>query len=166
MLSSTKWLLRLCNILNWIAVVFVCVGMVVLIIDPAPLATKLAARFGGNDAMVRWSFVAICALVVPAGIATNRIFTRLIAMIDTVVAGSTFHPDNVGRIQTIAWAMLVLQLLDLVFGAISLSLSKVTGDYFGWSPSFGGWLSVLLLFVLALVFRHGAEIQADLEGTV
>lgn len=166
MLSSTKWLLRLCNILNWIGVAFVCIVMVVLIIDPAPLAARLATRFGSNEELVRWSFVAVCALVVPAGIATNRIFTRLIAMIDSVVAGSTFHPDNVGRIQTIAWAMLALQLLDLVFGAISLSLSKVTGDYFGWSLSFGGWLSVLLLFVLAQVFRQGAQMQADLEGLV
>jgi hypothetical protein len=41
-----------------------------------------------------------------------------------------------------------------------------------WEPgtyrafSFTPWLSVLLLFVLAGVFAHGARMRADLEGTV
>lgn len=166
MLASTKWLLKLCNVLNWIAVGCLAVVLVVALVDLAPLSDQLVARFGSHAAQARWSLVAICALAPPAGIATHRIMTRLVAMIDSVVAGSTFHPDNVGRIQTIAWAMLVLQLLDLVFGAISVSLSTVTREYFGWSLSFGGWLSVLLLFVLAQVFRQGAAMQADLEGTV
>jgi hypothetical protein len=32
--------------------------------------------------------------------------------------------------------------------------------------SFAPWLAVLLLFVLAGVFAHGARMRADLEGTV
>jgi hypothetical protein len=35
-----------------------------------------------------------------------------------------------------------------------------------WSFSFAPWLAVLLLFVLARVFEHGAWMRAELEGTV
>lgn len=36
----------------------------------------------------------------------------------------------------------------------------------GWSPSVDGWLSVLLLFILARVFDAGTKMRIDLEGTV
>jgi hypothetical protein len=35
-----------------------------------------------------------------------------------------------------------------------------------WSFSLAPWLAVLLLFVLAQVFDHGARMRDDLEGTV
>jgi hypothetical protein len=35
-----------------------------------------------------------------------------------------------------------------------------------WSFSITPWLAVLLLFVLARVFEHGARMRAELEGTV
>jgi hypothetical protein len=35
-----------------------------------------------------------------------------------------------------------------------------------WSFSFAPWLAVLLLFVLARVFEHGAWMRSELEGTV
>lgn len=35
-----------------------------------------------------------------------------------------------------------------------------------WTFSFTPWIAVLLLFVLARVFAHGARMREDLEGTV
>lgn len=35
-----------------------------------------------------------------------------------------------------------------------------------WTFSFTPWIAVLLLFVLARVFAHGAQMREDLEGTV
>ena len=50
--------------------------------------------------------------------------------------------------------------------AKAVATSKATGEYFGWSLSLTGWIAVPLLFVLANVFREGAAMRADLEGTV
>ncbi len=57
-------------------------------------------------------------------------------------------------------------LIDLPYGYLATWASEVSGEYFDWSPSFTAWLATLMLFVLARVFRHGAQMRADLEGTV
>jgi hypothetical protein len=70
-------------------------------------------------------------------------------------------------LRRIAWALLVLQLLGLVIGAIAKGLStpahpiNVDAGF-----SVNGWLAVLLTFVLARVFAEGALMREDLEGTV
>ena len=43
---------------------------------------------------------------------------------------------------------------------------EALGIHIDWSFSFTPWVAVLLLFVLARVFEHGARMRADLEGTV
>ena len=74
---------------------------------------------------------------------------------------------NAARLQTIAWALLGLELLHLAGGAIAaLASSPADPLDIGWSFSFTGWLAVLLLFVLARVFDHGARMREDLEGTI
>jgi len=41
------------------------------------------------------------------------------------------------------------------------------GEY-GWDPSLGllGWFAVLLMFILAEIFKQGAIMREDLEGTI
>jgi hypothetical protein len=90
------------------------------------------------------------------------LLTRLRAIVATVEAGDPFVAGNAGRLTTIAWSLLAIQLLDLCFGAISLALEPT----FGWNFALTGWLAVILLFVLARVFAHGARMREELEGTV
>ena len=95
------------------------------------------------------------------------LLTRLLAMIRTVRAGDPFVAANAGRLQTIAWILLGLQLLGLVIGAIGRWVSTPAHPLHldaGFSPS--GWLAVLLSFVLARVFAEGTLLRDDLEGTV
>jgi hypothetical protein len=88
-------------------------------------------------------------------------------MVETVRAGDPFVAANASRLQAIAWALLALQLLSLVIGAIGNSVSTpahpVNLDA-GFSIS--GWLAVLLTFLLARVFAEGTLMREDLEGTV
>jgi len=95
------------------------------------------------------------------------LLTRLLAMIRTVRHGDPFVAANAGRLQTIAWILLGLQLLGLVIGAIGRWVSTPAHPVHldaGFSPS--GWLAVLLSFVLARVFAEGTLMRDDLEGTV
>ena len=110
-------------------------------------------------------------LIMVVGIVSARLFhvmlTRLLAIVETVRAGDPFITDNARRLQTIAGTLLGVQLLHLMVGVLAARLeSGVQQLDFDWSFSITPWIAVLLLFVLARVFEHGARMRADLEGTV
>jgi hypothetical protein len=108
------------------------------------------------------------AVVGLASIPLNHVvLRRLLAMVETVRAGDPFAAANAYRLQAIAWALLALQLLSLVIGAIARAIStpahpvKLDAGF-----SISGWLAVLLTFVLARVFAEATRMREDLEGTV
>ena len=95
------------------------------------------------------------------------VLTRLVAIVETVRAGDAFVAANAHRLQAIAWALLALQLLSLVIGAIGKSVSTPAHPVdLDAGFSINGWLAVLLTFVLARVFAEGTLMREDLEGTV
>ncbi|HEX6216299.1 MAG TPA: DUF2975 domain-containing protein [Vicinamibacterales bacterium] len=92
---------------------------------------------------------------------------RLLAMVETVRAGDPFVAANAARLQAIAWALVALQVLSLVIGAIAKSVSTPAHPLdIDAGFSFNGWLAVLLTFLLARVFAAGTLMREDLEGTV
>lgn len=95
----------------------------------------------------------------------HLLLTRLRAIVATVAAGDPFVPDNAGRLTVIAWALLGIQLCDLGYGVMALTIAR-DADGFEWSFGLTGWLAVALLFVLASVFRHGTRMRDELAGTI
>jgi hypothetical protein len=94
------------------------------------------------------------------------VLTRLLAMVNTVRAGDPFVAQNAARLQAIAWAVLGQQLLQLVIGRIASIVSTPAHPLHISTFSPSGWLAVVLLFVLARVFREGTRMRDELEGTV
>jgi hypothetical protein len=90
------------------------------------------------------------------------VLKRLLAIVETVCARDPFVAAN-----AIAWALPGLPMVGLIIGAIADSISTpahpvdVDAGF-----SIGGWLAVLLTFLLARVFAHGAAMREELEGTV
>jgi hypothetical protein len=98
---------------------------------------------------------------------THIVLTRLLAIVETVRLGDPFVAENAGRLQTIAWIVLGLELLHLAVGAIAAGVSTMAHPLdIDWNFSLTRWLAVLLLFVLARVFEHGTRMRDELEGTV
>ena len=92
---------------------------------------------------------------------------RLLAIVETVRGGDPFVAANASRLQAIAWALLALQLLSVVIGAIAKAVSTPAHPvHLDAGFSINGWLAVLLTFLLARVFAQGALMREDLEGTV
>jgi hypothetical protein len=119
-----------------------------------------------REAMVRGmrlvAFVGI--LAVPLA---QVILNRLLSIVETVRTGDPFIIENARRLQAIATTLLGIQLLHLVIGVIAARTRSAVQELdINWSFSITPWLAVLLLFVLARVFEHGARMRADLEGTV
>ena len=95
------------------------------------------------------------------------ILKRLLAMVETVRAGDPFVAENAVRLQSIAWALVGLQILSILIGGIGKAVSTPAHPVnLDAGFSINGWLAVLLTFLLARVFAEGTSMRDDLEGTV
>jgi hypothetical protein len=98
-------------------------------------------------------------------------FGKMRTLIESASKGDPFIPDNARRLNAMAWLLLGSQVLTVIVGELRVygfSLidpqSESTWDI---RPTdLAGFLIVLVLFILARVFRHGAAMREDLEGTV
>jgi hypothetical protein len=130
---------------------------------------QVFAALGVDVANARLIYGGRLIMVIGIGSAplAHILLTRLLAIVDTVRFGDPFVSGNAARLQTAAWALLGLELLNLAVGLIAASASTESQPLdVGWSFSITRWLAVLLLFVLARVFEHGTRMRDDLEGTV
>ncbi len=131
------------------------------------LAGRIAAKYPAVDVeRIVIGIRALLLLGVAASVPAHIIFSRLIAIIGTVLAGETFASPNARRVRAIGWALLAIQLLDVPLLLIVPNFVGLGIRVDGSSVSIGGWLSVLVAFILARVFAEGAALREDLEGTV
>lgn len=100
-----------------------------------------------------------------------RFLNELRGIIKTVDAGDPFRHDNADRLNRMGWIAIIGQVIVMPVAALALwsapYLDKVERELhidgaFDWTTI----LLALVLFILARVFRHGADMRADLEGTV
>lgn len=95
------------------------------------------------------------------------VFRQLLRIVESVRRRAPFSVENAGRLRTIAWALLALELLHVGVVAIASAVStpevplNITSDF-----HLTGWLAILLLFLLAQVFLEGTRMRDDLEGTI
>jgi hypothetical protein len=99
-------------------------------------------------------------------VAADRLLAALAQIIASTGAGDPFILANARRLQTIGWSLLALQLLDLPAALINRFFPSIGSA--GPNPTFsvGGWIAVLMVFVLSRIFAAGSAMRDDLEGTV
>jgi hypothetical protein len=125
-----------------------------------------ALGFDGDRGVMLGGRVIMVIGVVATPIA-NVVFSRLLSIVETVRAGDPFIIGNALRLQTIAWALLALEASRLIVAGIANAVSSPARPiHIDFNLSVTPWLAVLLLFVLARVFEHGARMREELEGTV
>ena len=158
--------LRILVVLNWL----LGVGIIVLLtVVPtrAWIMSSLNLTPGpeADGVVMGMRAIAVLGLV---GIPINyAIFKRLLAIVETVRAGDPFVEANAYHLQTIAWALMGIQLLSIVIGAIVRRISTPEHPvHINAGFSVNGWLAVLLTFLLARVFAEGAMMREDLAGMV
>ena len=159
--------LRVLVVLNIVYALAILGLLAFTFINPEWMARAIAVPAGVDQPTIMAGLRWIAGLGILATPLNHFIFTRLLAMVDTVRAGDPFLGSNAQRLQLIAWALLALQLLSMTIGAIAEWISRQNFDLqvdAGFSVN--GWLAVLLTFVLARVFAEGALMREDLEGMV
>ncbi|NQD37765.1 DUF2975 domain-containing protein [Permianibacter sp. IMCC34836] len=135
---------------------------------PKFLFDALIGLDGGEHWQVRATLRGVVVLGLAGAYAIHRVLRELQAIVETVRSGDPFIVGNAQRLQRIAWWVLAgeglrVGVAGLVWSAAQFvpSINNIDVGF-----SFAPWLAVLLLFVLARVFDHGAHLRADLDGTV
>lgn len=98
-----------------------------------------------------------------------RFFLDMLRIVQSVSEGDPFIPRNADRLTEMAWIALAINVLALPIAGLGVYIAKLAKEVAGTvdgSFDFGGIILVLTLFILARVFKHGAALRADLEGTV
>jgi hypothetical protein len=159
--------LRILIVLNWLyAACLIALLSFSFVNEPFLMRALHLASPSENPALVFGirAIAGLGILTVPLNLAMLR---RLLAMVETVRAGDPFVAANAYRLNAIAWVLLSLQLIGLVIALIGKAVSTPAHPLHldaGFSP--GGWLAVIMTFVLARVFAEGTLMREDLEGTV
>jgi hypothetical protein len=159
--------LRILVVLNWLsgAAIFALLTATVLAEKWTMTALGVTEESGIPSMLPGLRAIAVLGLLaIPL---YHLVLTRLLAIVGTVRGGDAFVASNAGRLQTMGWTLLALQLLSMAIGGIAEAISTRANPLHvdaGFSVS--GWLAVLLAFVLARVFAEGARMREDLEGTV
>jgi hypothetical protein len=159
-------MLRILIVVNWLGGAAILALLVVLPNEQWIMsAFKLSPSPDAERLVMGLRAVAVLGL---ATIPLNYgVLKRLLAIVETVRGGDPFVAANASRLQAIAWALLALQLLSLVIGAIGKAVSTPAHPVnLDAGFSINGWLAVLLTFLLARVFAQGTLMREDLEGTV
>ena len=158
--------LRILIVLNWLS------GVVIATMLFAPLTRRWIMRAlelspSPEADRVILGLRAIAAIGLAAIPLHFVVLQRLLAIVETVRAGDPFVAANALRLRAIAWTLLSLQLLSLVVAALVRAVSTPAHPVHIHSGfSIGGWVAVLLSFLLARVFAEGTLMREDLEGTV
>lgn len=134
---------------------------------------EIIAEFGPQAvalpvASILWllgTVLVLCALVFV-------FFGKLRGIIDTVAAGDPFVPENADRLNAMGWLQIGIYLLGIA-ASVAAGLAAQWAGQFTEVEIDGSLeldvpsaLLILVLFILARVFRHGAAMRDDLEGTV
>ena len=158
--------LRILIVVNWLGGAAILALLVAMPNEQWIMsAFKLAPSPDAERLVMGLRAVAVLGLaVIPLN---HAVLKRLLAIVETVRAGDPFVAANANRLQAIAWALLTLQLLSIVIGAIGKAVSTPAHPvHLDAGFSINGWLAVLFAFLLARVFAEGTLMRDDLQGTV
>ena len=114
--------LRILIVLNWLGGAAILALLVAMPNEQWIMsAFKLSPSPDAERLVMGLRAIAVLGL---AAIPLNYVvLKRLLAIVETVRAGDPFVAANASRLQAIAWALLALQLLSLVIGAIGKAVS-------------------------------------------
>jgi hypothetical protein len=144
-------------------------GLALLLSFPfeARLAAQLVAKYGATiDSAGVIGALRVLALV---GMVSVWVVHQVLAPLNAIIATIGEDPfviANADRLTRIGWGLLGMQIIHLSSGGFIGWFRSLGVETTTWTPQLAGWLGVLLAFVLARVFRRGAEMRDDLAMTV
>ncbi len=168
LLTTVRWLLTALLILCLILGIFCLLGYPILLLNKAYFMAEFA-RTGIDSSAFTW--IGLLGLVAAAELALTYVFLRnLRKIIDSVAHGHPFERANADRLRRMAWLSVGMQIVGIPMTRLIVWFDalphKPNVHHNSDGVSIGTILLTLVIFVMARVFRTGAEMQEDLEGTI
>ncbi len=173
LLLAGKILTVIMQIFMVMAAAALLIGTAAILFAQDMINAEVAAEFGGAvGAFPLFPLLGVLILAAACVVLVYLFFGKLRAIISTVGDGDPFAPDNADRLNIMAWLLLAVQVLALPLSGLALLVAKwaepmdnadITIDA---GLDLTGILTVIILFILARVFKHGAAMREDLEGTI
>ncbi|MDJ0979418.1 MAG: DUF2975 domain-containing protein [Erythrobacter sp.] len=149
------------------------IALPLVIVFQGEINAQILAEFGEDvGKLPLLAIIGLIGLIIALLGLAFVFFGKLRAIIGTVGEGDPFAPINAVRLELMAWIMLACQVIILPIGGLALFLAKWAEPMENVEATIDvgieleGLLLVVILFILARVFKHGAEMREDLEGTV
>ncbi|MFN5129186.1 MAG: DUF2975 domain-containing protein [Sphingomonadaceae bacterium] len=117
-----------------------------------------------------WDFMGIMFLGTAFFFLIWVIMRKLLAIINSVEGASPLTHANSNRLKDIGWLMVGMQIVGVpleIWGSKFASFFGVSDVSYGdFELPIDSILVILLVFILAGIFEHGADMREELEGTV
>ncbi len=94
------------------------------------------------------------------------VLNRLRRVFETLIVGDPFRPQNVGRLRVVGFALIALEVLGHIVHWLTDLFVRGRANGFSLSVNLTGWFAILVVFVLAEVFREGARLRQDADLTI
>ena len=170
LLAIAQVILALCIALFTFLAAMMLIGLgALLTVGRGEVMAELGTA-GAPDA-VYWAVAGVLALLVVLFLAVLRFLLELLGIVKSVHRGDPFEPENAARLSRMGWITVAGYGIAVVIGSIATWIKTVSGEAgkdidVDIGLDGGGILLILVLFILARVFRQGAAMREDLEGTV
>ena len=161
--SVLRWVLGFVNV--FVTVALVAAGLLLLVSLVVPSFT-LQLGLPGDDPGLQQLFVNPHATFLAAFIAmlsTWWILNRMRRMFLAVNLGDAFEYANVGRLQGVGLGLIGVQISAAI---LAFTIPEGIIEDLDYSVDLGAWLGILIVFMLAEVFRQGAAMRDDQQMTV
>ncbi len=148
-----------------VLVLIAALGMFAVAVAPN-LARQVTILGVSDQAVFRWLLFGFLLVVALYLVAVRVVVSRLRRIFATLMAGDPFEPENVRRLRTIGLMLAVLEIsrYPIVLAVGWLTPSGVIDNNRGINLT--AWFAVLVVFVLAEVFREGARLRREAELTI
>jgi hypothetical protein len=125
------------------------------------VAARIRVSSSGGLAVLLMGVQLAYALTIAGVLIIVRALRRIFM---TLTIGDPFHPDNINRLRLIGLMLAALEIGRYVVMGMSrfAPVLHLKGEGFNLTA----WFSVLVVFVLAEVFREGARLRREAELTI
>lgn len=151
----------------WWVLIVAAVALIVLTVAGLTLGgeeLRASGVFGSASAPMMIAAGLGLALMAIAGLLV--IVWSLRRVFATLTVGEPFQIENVRRLRLIGAALLGLELLSYLARGFAVAAAPDQVARMSYWPNFTAWFAVLVVLVLAEVFREGARLRREAELTI
>lgn len=160
-------------VVGWILTIMLWLSALAAIVALCLIPLSYSRKEEAGLQLVAQHFPTIAAMLLLAAVAATLGFffiRHLRRIVDSVAVGDPFAPANADRLSAMAWLTLAYQGVQILLAPLLIwwdaAPMRANVHHGGDGLSLATIVLAMILFILARVFRHGAAMREDLEGTV